>query len=182
MRHIFVLLTFCVFFISCNANEEIQTDVFDDVKQICDFAVLECHYHNNAEVIKKSVIPGRSTKQWIDYGSTIKIGVDATQLKIEIEGTKVSITLPAAKIIGEPQINIDSIEILSEEGLLKQKVSHEDQVYALQVANADAKETTSENVQLMLNAQNRVKKLLENYIQQIGSFTDTEYEIIWEIL
>lgn len=154
---------------SCKRNAAIEPNLLD-IRQICDMAVLECYYHNNAEVILKN------KKQWIDYASTVKIGIDASLLSIRIEDDTVSITMPKAKVLGEPKIDIDSIDILTESGA---KITNDDQVLALQKANANAKETTAKNTQILANAEIRIRKILESYIQQIGAITGTEYKIVW---
>ena len=135
--------------------------------------MLECYYHNNAEVTVKK------KRQWIDYASTVKIGIDASQLSLSIEDDTVHITLPRAKVLGEPKIDIDSIDILTED---RANITNADQVQALSMANENAKETTEKNTQILLNAENRIRKILESYVQQIGALTGKDYKIAWHSL
>lgn len=182
MKHIkyFFVIFFCCLVISCG-KKEIQTDIFADIKQICDLAVFECYYHNNAECEKEEGFMKKRTKQWIEYSSVIKIGIDASEIEIEVVDSDVKIVLPEAKIIGEPKIELDSIKILTEKGYFMQNITNEDQVFALKIANDNAKDTTKNNGLLMSNAQNRVKQIIENYIKQIGDLCKKEYKIEWKV-
>lgn len=40
--------------------------------------------------------------------------------------------------------------------------------------------TAEENTALLVNAQERAKKMIENYIMQLGETTGTEYQITWK--
>lgn len=178
MKHIYRIFLLSVLCALCTSCRKKATDGLStlDIKHICDMAVLECYYHNNAEAIIPKTWTSKEKKQWIDYSSKVKIGIDASQLQIHIEEDTVTITLPKAKVLGEPKIDTDSIDMFTESG---GKFTNEDQVKAMQEANKNAKETTRNNTQLLANAENRIKKIIESYIQQIGELTDRNYTIVW---
>ena len=169
--HTIILLAFlCMAGASCSRTADIAPTVLD-VRQICDMAVLECYYHNNAQVLRKD-----KQQQWIDYGSTVKIGIDASLVNIAIDGDTVTVTLPKAKVLGEPKIDTDSIDILTASGA---KITNEEQVRALHEANENAKATTESNTQLLANADSRIRKILESYIQQIGALAGKRYKVVF---
>lgn len=178
MKHVYRILflsVLCALCISCRKKAADGLSTLD-IKNICDMAVLECYYHNNAEVIIPKTWTSKEKKQWIDYSSKVKIGIDASLLQIHIEEDTVTITLPKAKVLGEPKTDADSIDIFTESG---GKFTNEDQVKAMQEANKNAKETTQNNTQLLANAENRIKRLIETNIQQIGELTGRNYTIVW---
>ena len=73
------------------------------MKAICELAVMDCYYHNVAK-FKEEDAEGflfwQKDKQfWIEYSGVVTLGVDVSQVTMEVEDTQVTITLPAAKVL-----------------------------------------------------------------------------------
>ncbi|MBR6198908.1 MAG: DUF4230 domain-containing protein [Spirochaetales bacterium] len=176
-------ILFCVFFvllISCKQQSDISPNLID-IRQVCDLATQECYYRNLVTIEKNGL------QQWIEYESTVKLGIDISSVNIEVNKSKVIVTIPNAKIIGEPKISIPSMEVLSEmpgfiEGLFKARISSKDQVDALEKARNNCITTLQENHSLMQNAQTRAMKIIENYVRQIGELTGKQYQIEWKFI
>ena len=142
-------------------------------------AVLECYYHTTAEIVKGK----KEKKQWIDFDSTIKIGIDASKIKMTIDKTNIRIKLPKAKLLGDPDIIDGTYKIITDQtGIIKTKFTNDDRSVALAKASEKVIEETQNNSQLMNNAETRAKTIIENYIVQIGVLTGVSYTINWEML
>lgn len=180
MKKIFLVIAIVssILLCSCSDNQQISLDI-SEMRKICDMAVLECYYHNNVEVSKKQ-FKVLNKLEWVDYGCTVKLGIDISRVKIDVDGMNVNIKLPDAEIIGEPSVDIPSIKILTDGGWAK--ITKEDERDALDKAQENAKKTVLENKQLLRNAEDRVQKILENYIKQIGDFSGTQYVVKFEKL
>ena len=190
------------FFTSCNGkNQEEDSSSkaqtpdgkpsIDQIKSICNMATLECYYHNVAESEKLADtgithIGEKDRKFWIEYTGVAKLGIDMTKVKMDINKQKITITLPKAKILGEPEIEETTLDdksyISSEDGWNSNEITAEDQTNAIQNAQENMETTVKANESLLLSAQNRAKSLISNYIEQIGNLMGTHYETEWEYL
>lgn len=71
--------------------------------------------------------------------------------------------------------------IFSEDGINKNgNLLQEDATGAVENARNEMIKTAEENTALLVNAQERAKKMIENYIMQLGETTGTEYQITWK--
>ena len=169
---LYIMLLISIVFTSCG-KKNMSPNVID-MQEIFNVAVMECYYHNIAETDKNG------KKQWIEYSSTIKLGIDASKLDIEVKDNLVTITVPKSKILSWPNVEHDSIKTLTDtSGIIKTKFTNEDQIAAVKFANDNAMKTAENNQQLLNMADIRVKKIIENYINQIGAFTGIDYNIKW---
>ena len=177
----------------CGSTEKNQKEKKPDIEQIrniCNMATLECYYHNVAESTKTSGsgfthIGEKDRQFWIEYTGVVRLGIDMTKVKMEMNGTTVKIKLPKAKVLGI-SIDKDSLNensfILSEDGWNSNEITAEDQTNAIQNAQENMETTVKANESLLLSAQNRAKSLISNYIEQIGNLMGTHYETEWEYL
>lgn len=89
-------------------------------------------------------------------------------------------TLPKAELL---DINIDTINkesyIHSKDGLIKNKITADDQTFAINSAQTAMAENVKNDTSLLMRAQTRAKELIANYINNLGQLSDTEYQIIW---
>ena len=115
----------------------------------------------------------------MDYTAKIKVGVDANQIDIAIEGDTVTVRLPKPKNLQEPNIDEDSMKFFSSEGG-KTKIPADKRLEALGIANDNMVNVLMENSTLMHNAEKRIKEILKSYVDQIGEFSGVEYKIKWE--
>ena len=158
------------------AAKSTEPDIMQ-VRSICKLATVECYYHNVAKSEKPAGTGiwhfGEKDRQfWIEYTGTVKLGIDMSKVQMKVNGTDVTVTIPEAEVqqvnVDDDSYNSDSY-IFSEDGINKNEITAEDATGAVE-----------ENTALLVNAQERAKKMIENYIMQLGETTGTEYQITWK--
>ena len=156
------------------------------MKAICELAVMDCYYHNVAK-FKDEDAAGiffwqKNKHFWIEYSGVVSLGIDASQVALEVDDTLVTITIPEAKVL---RCQVDSNE-LSEDSYIVAKdsarISAEDEVAAFAQAQADLEETAASDTALLSSAQQRAQDLLEEYVQNIGEAVGKDYTIQWVYL
>ena len=156
------------------------------MKAICELAVMDCYYHNVAKFKEEDaagILFWQKDKHfWIEYSGVVSLGIDASQVALEVDDTLVTITIPEAKVL---RCQVDSNE-LSEDSYIVAKdsarISAEDEVAAFAQAQADLEETTASDTALLSSAQQRAQDLLEEYVQNIGEAVGKDYTIQWVYL
>lgn len=153
----------------------------EQVKAICQLAVLECEYHNLAKFEQKDASKFlwmiKDKRFWVEYSATAVLGIDADQVSMELQGDVVSITLPKARVL-HCKVNGDS---LSKDSYIVDKasapVTAEDEVYAFQEAQDGLQKTVEADNNMMNLAQKRAEELLRNYVNSLAKATGTEYQV-----
>jgi len=158
------------------------------IRSICNLATLECYYHNVAKSEKEAgkgllYIGEVDRKFWIEYTGTAKIGIDMSQVDMKIEGENVVVYIPNAELlsidIDERELNEDSYISSGDSWFNKNKITAEDQALAINNAQEKMAESVKKNSALLINAQNRAKELIENYIVQLGEASGVGYKVEW---
>lgn len=155
------------------------------VRAICNLATLKTYYHNVAKLDKnKDWIFQKDRELWIEYTGIATIGIDMSNVEMSIDGDKVVVVLPKAKLlsidIDEEKINEDSYFYSQDNALLfKNKITAEEQTDAINQAQNEMKNNVEENTQLLKMAQERAKDLIERYINQLGELSKVTYNIEW---
>lgn len=170
-------------------NQSTQTPKPDleQIRNMCKLATVKCCFNNVARSYKE---PGEGISHmgekkrvfWIEYSGHFDIGIDLSEVKMEIEEEKITITIPRAKILNEISIdtyNDDDIYEDKDQWIQKNKITSEDKSKAISQANVQLIEEYNNNSSLFIYAQNRAKQLIENYIKQIGTATNVKYDIEW---
>ena len=153
----------------------------EQVKTICQLAVLECEYHNLAKFEQKDASKflwmTKDKRFWVEYSATAVLGIDADQVSMELQGDVVSITLPRARVLN-CKVNGDS---LSKDSYIVDKdsapVTAEDEVAAFQEAQDGLQKTVEADNNMMNLAQTRVEDLLRNYVNSLAKATGTKYQV-----
>lgn len=153
----------------------------EQVKTICQLAVLECEYHNLAKFEQKDASKFlwmiKDKRFWVEYSATAVLGINADQVSMELQGDVVNITLPKAQVL-HCKVNGDS---LSPDSYIVDKasatVTAEDEVYAFQEAQDGLQKTVEADNNMMNLAQTRVEDLLRNYVNSLAKATGTEYRV-----
>lgn len=153
----------------------------EQVKTICQLAVLECEYHNLAKFEQKDASKFlwmiKDKRFWVEYSATAVLGIDADQVSMELQGDVVNITLPKAQVL-HCKVNGDS---LSPDSYIVDKasapVTAEDEVYAFQEAQDGLQKTVEADNNMMNLAQERAEELLRNYVNSLAKATGTEYRV-----
>ena len=169
-----------------NANAEPEKKVepqFSQMQTICELATAKCYYHNVAKYFEKDTSGFLFWKKdkhfWIEYAGVVTIGIDTSQLRMEIEDDTVKITIPKARVM---DCVVDD-STLTKESFIVDPASDQptatDQQKAFQEAQNNMKQAASDDAALLANARERAKKLLEDYVKNIGTITGKEYKVKW---
>lgn len=153
----------------------------EQVKTICQLAVLECEYHNLAKFEQKDASKflwmTKDKRFWVEYSATTVLGIDVNQVSMELQGDVVNITLPKAQVL-DCKVNGDS---LSKDSYIVDKasapVTAEDEVYAFQEAQASLRQDVEADQNMLNLAQKRAEELLRNYVNSLAKATGTEYQV-----
>ena len=183
-----IIAVLSMLFMTSGCQQTAKVDKSLEVKEmraISELATVECYFHNVAksnestnktwyEFWKKENI-----KFWVEYEGIVKIGIDATQLKMEVDGETVRISLPEA-IVLDAKVNPDS---LNENSFYYDSKSYKptaaQQTEAFKQAQEEMKATAQANSALLANARENAKELLENYVKTISEATGIQYTIEW---
>ena len=189
MKTILVLLPILLFSfstVSCGKKEKSleKEPKVSQMKAICELAVMDCYYHNVAKYFEEDASGALFWKKdknfWIEYSGVVRLGIDASQIEMQIKGNRVTITLPKAKVMNCPAepnaLSNDSIIIASDSA----DVDAQDQKRAFEEAQNNMKAEAENDTALLANAQQRVQNLLEEYVKNIGNAVGKEYSISWK--
>lgn len=178
----------CMTCISCGQKEQktVKEPKVSQVKSICELAVMDCYYHNVAKYFEEDAsgiwLWKKDKKFWIEYSGVVRIGIDASQVQMEVKDKQVEITMPKARVmnctVDAATLNTDSFIVASDSA----KVEAEDQTKAFREAQKNMEEEASGDSALLAAAQQRAQNLLEEYVKNVGSVTGTEYTITWKYI
>lgn len=153
------------------------------MKSICELSVMECYYHNVAKYFEEDATGAwfwaKDKKFWIEYSGIVTIGVDASLVSMEVDGTTVTITIPEAEVL---QCEVDESSLSEDSFIVDSKsadITAEDQTYAFGQAQTDLWNTAASDTALLSQAQERTKQLLEDYVKNIGDAFGVEYTVKW---
>lgn len=191
MKKIIYFTALCMlycFLYACSNKKEKPPESEPDISQIrsiCDLATLECYYHNVAVSTKEKGsgllhIGEKERSFWIEYSGVAKLGINMSKVTMEKEGSNIIITIPKAELLGLSDYSFtkDSY-ISSEDGINKNPITAENQIEAIAAAQEDIRRTFSNDDSMLMRAQDRAKKLIENYINQLGEISKINYQIEW---
>lgn len=154
----------------------------EQVKTICQLAVLECEYHNLAKYqdgqkVERFLWMTKGKRFWVEYSATAVLGINADQVSMKLQGDVVSITLPRARVLN-CKVNGDS---LSKDSYIVDKdsapVTAQDEVRAFKDAQDSLQQTVEADGDMLDLAQTRVEDLLRNYVNSLAKATGTEYQV-----
>ena len=171
---------------ACSNTEPAPVDMEPETSQmkaICELAVMDCYYHNVAKYELKDAEGflwwTQDKNFWIEYSGVVTLGVDVSRVTVEVDGTKVTISIPAAEVLS---CTVDSSSLTEDSFIVAQDsaaIEAEDEVYAFADAQAKLEETASQDTALLASAQQQAQQLLEDYITNIGKATGKSYSIEW---
>ena len=181
-----LVIIFITSFCSCGNTDLKNTDIhFEDIREISELSTLKCYYNNVAQIEKKAdTILQKDRKMWIEYEGIANIGVNLSESEMKVNGNIITIDLPKAEILSISPVKETLSEksyVVSQDRLIfKNKIAVEDQEAAIKAGQEEMKSSIMENSSLFIKAENKAKELIENYINEIGKLTETEYIINWE--
>lgn len=168
---------------ACDKKDTVEMQPeLTQMKAICELATLECYYHNVAKFKEPvKVMWWEETKHfWVEYEGIVKIGVDTSLITIDIsEDDTVSITIPPAEVFG---CSVDS-KTLNDKSFIvdsdSPKITADDQTEAFAQAEVNMLKAARSDKALLINAQQRAKDLLTNYVTNIGKCVEKQYKVVW---
>ena len=171
---------------ACSDTEPAPVDMepkTSQMKAICELAVMDCYYHNVAKYELKDAEGflwwTKDKNFWIEYSGVVTLGVDVSRVTVEVDGTKVTISIPAAEVLS---CTVDSSSLTEDSYIVAKDsaaIEAEDEIAAFSVAQADLEATASQDTALLASAQQQAQQLLEDYINNIGKATGKSYTIEW---
>lgn len=171
---------------ACSNTEPAPVDMepkISQMKAICELAVMDCYYHNVAKYELKDAEGflwwTKDKNFWIEYSGVVTLGVDVSRVTVEVDGTKVTISIPAAEVLS---CTVDSSSLTEDSYIVAKDsaaIEAEDEIAAFSVAQADLEATASQDTALLASAQQQAQQLLEDYITNIGKATGKSYSIEW---
>lgn len=175
--------------IGAETATEAITPVNPDISQvrsICELATLECYYHNVAKSVKEkgsglTHVGEKERVFWIEYDGVAKLGINASKVSMEVDGKQIKITIPKAELLGLSDYSFtEDSYISSDDGLNKNPITAADQTEAVRLAEENMEQLFANDETMLMRAQDNAKKLIENYIRQLGELSGADYQIIWE--
>ena len=153
----------------------------NQLQSICRLATLKCYYNNVAKTTLEGNFLQKDSKLWIEYSGAVDMGVDFSKVKLEMDGDKLIITMPNAKVfnVNDPEIGENSY-YFSQKGIFSAKINAEDERDAFKEAQKNMKQIAEDSTTLLQTAKARAKVLIENYIHQMDELAGTEHTIVWK--
>lgn len=164
----------------------IEEPDLSQIRSICKLATLECYYHNVAKSIKGagtglSHLGESDRKFWVEYTGVVKIGVDMSRGSMDVDGSNITIYIPEAEILSiKPDSNSTSDTIAEADSINSNPIEADDVTKAVAVAEQSIRESIENDSSLLVNAQDRAKKLIENYVNQLGEISGVHFNITWQ--
>lgn len=167
-----------------NQKNEEEAD-FSAISSVCELATLKCYYHNVAksETEASGLFKwlGKGYKKiWTEYSGIVELGIDVSKVSVEkptADGV-VKVTIPDAEILSVDLDEDSMSEPLTDTGFMT-KITKEEETEALAEAQNHMEETAKENGNLLNQAKERAKSLIEGYVKNVGEQIGKEYTVEW---
>ena len=184
------VLGLCMFLCACGKEEkQAKLPEISTVQNICELSTLKCRYNNLAKSVKESgsgiLHWGEKDRTfWIEYTGEVEIGVEMSKVGMKVKGEKVTITMPKAKIlqtkIDDNTLNTDSFVMSEDSWFNKNEITTKDQQGAIKNAQEKMLKQVEQDEALFAQAEERAKRLIGNYVKEMGKAAGVEYEIVWK--
>lgn len=169
------------------AKKDVAPD-FSGIKDVAELSALECYYHNVVKYHRDAdgwlfgIGNIGEKNMWFEYDGIVQMGVNMDQVQIsepDLNGV-VTITIPPVEILGHPDIDTASMtDPIVANGWFT-SLSAEDKSQALSDAQANLLETASNDDRSKLQAKERAKSLLEQYVKNVGEAIGKTYTVKWQ--
>lgn len=178
----------CISLAACSKPSLALAPQASQMKSICELATMQCYYHNVAKYYQENAESGilgigsKDRKFWVEYSGIVTVGIDASQVAVQIDGDDVTVTLPSAKVMS---CKVDNETLTKDSFIVAQgsaSVKAEHQTEAFREAQEQMWQAASNDTTLLANAQQRAQQLLEDYVNNIGDGIGKQYRIHWVYL
>lgn len=186
-RTVLLALCLCASLLSLSGCIKEKNPDFSNARKVAELATLECYYHNVATYERSSdFIFGLGNigykKLWFEYSGIVQMGIDASKVTISPPNgsNEVTITVPPAQVLGLPNIDEGSIsDPIIDTGLFT-GITTSEKMEALNTAQKALEEIARNDDTLLAQSRDRAKKLLEEYVKNVGDSMGESYTIIWK--
>ena len=114
MKKVFILVSILlVSFMLTGCGKEKAEVLSKNIKRMeltGNLVTHKAYFHNVIEYEKKkgtgiSHLLEIDRKMFAEYTGTVKLGIDLSKVKIEVDGNQINVTIPKAIIIGDPNVD-----------------------------------------------------------------------------
>lgn len=163
------------------------TPDFSGLKKVAELSSLECYYHNVVKYHRDADgwLFGLGNigekNMWFEYDGTVRMGMDIDQVEVSQPDPNglVAITIPPIRILGHPDIDTASMTDPIEANGLFTGLTADEKNRALSDAQANLLATAENDERAKLQAKDRAKSLLEQYVKNIGEALGKTYTVQW---
>ncbi len=177
------VLILMVFTLSGCKRKGADWQEFSQLGTIAELATYKNFYHNVAEYEsgEKSFLRLNYKKIWIEYSGIVQVGIDAAKVSIKKTDSSdvVVVTIPPARVLNI-DFDEDSIQKRSEKGSIFSSLSSQIDLEIFAKAQEDMEQKARQDENMLIQAQNRAKKVIGQYIQKCGEAVGRNYTIEWE--
>lgn len=163
-------------------------DEYTNVSKICELSTLRCYYHNVAEFEKQPEglfqygLAARYgyKKLWMGYSGTVEIGINADEVVVSApdQNGVVRVYVPDAVILNISADKDSLTPPLTETGWLTY-ITREEEALVFSEAQKNMRLQAESDTRLLARAKNNAKKLIEQYIINIGNELGQTYSVQW---
>lgn len=186
-----LLLISILFLAGCGGRKnELTTENIKKLELTGNLVTYQAYYHNVIEY-DKPVESGithlleKERKLFAEYTGTIRLGINLSKVKIEMNGNNINVFIPKAKIIGEPNVDQNDFNaqnfIESKDSWINSNpITADDSASAFDKAQKEMKEIAMNDEELLSQAQQRAKILIEEKIIQLNGLNRNDLNLSWE--
>ncbi len=186
-----MLLISILFLAGCGGRKnELTTENIKKLELTGNLVTYQAYYHNVIEY-DKPVESGithlleKERKLFAEYTGTIRLGINLSKVKIEKNGNNINVFIPKAKIIGEPNVDQNDFNaqnfIESKDSWINSNpITADDSASAFDKAQKEMKEIAMNDEELLSQAQQRAKILIEEKIIQLNGLNRNDLNLSWE--
>lgn len=159
------------------------------VKNICQLATLECYFNNVAKAQKTggtgiAHLGEKDRVFWVEYSAVATLGVDASQVSIEVVDNMIYVFIPDATVLEKVTIvpdsyNKDSVIQDIDGKLNSNDITASDITLAVDASLAALQADVEGDTVLLGNAKDRAKVLIKDYIEKINEYSGKQYIIVF---
>lgn len=181
IKFLVILLILLTITTGCN-NQKKPTLTEEGIKSVAELSTLDVYYHNVAIGDKEkgkgiTSIGEVDRKYWVEYDGVVNIGTDMKDVNIKIDGSKVLITMPKAKVLSANITSDMKIYSSDDNWFNKNKITADDQTVAVAKAQTEMITKTEQNNSLFEQANQRTESILTSYINQISELSGKKYTV-----
>lgn len=182
-------LLFALPLAGCQSQAKADPD-FSGISDIAELASLECYYHNvvkyhkDAEGFLINLIGVGRKNLWFEYDGSVRLGFDVGKISISEPDASgvVTVTIPQIEVLGHPDVDPDSITDGIEDNGIFTSLTGSDRSQALTDAQNNLIDTVNQDDKIKLQAKERGKSLLEQYVKNVGESLGQAYTVKWNEL